>query len=119
MGQVWSKADFDGMTELGHQGGCGSVLAVTAQNPGRDGVYGGSDDLLAPLGQTPVSTSIDANAGPHCADKQDRVRGFHSLHQAGAYFVYADGSVHMINSDIDTASYIALSTIDSGDIAQP
>ena len=60
MGQVWSKASFDGLNETGHQGGHGSVLAVTAQNPGPDGIYETSDDVLAPLNQTPIDVSIDA-----------------------------------------------------------
>jgi hypothetical protein len=39
MGQVWSKADFDGSGRGAFQGGRGSVLAVTAQNPGPDGIF--------------------------------------------------------------------------------
>ena len=59
MGQVWSKADFDGFNETGHHGGHGSVLAVTAQNSGVDGRFSTSDDILALLNENPASVSID------------------------------------------------------------
>ena len=58
MGQVWSKADFDGLNETGHEGGHGSVLAVTAQNSGTDGEFDTDDDILAPLNETPAAVSI-------------------------------------------------------------
>ncbi len=76
MGQVWSKANFDGTNISRHLGGRGSVLAVTAQDPGPDGRYGTGDDVLAPLNSTPVSVSIDAAPGADCEDSRDRVRGF-------------------------------------------
>jgi len=60
MGQVWSKANFDGINLAGHLGGRGSVIAVTAQNAGPDGRWGTTDDLLAPINQQPVDVSIDA-----------------------------------------------------------
>ena len=112
MGQVWSKANFDGTNMAGHVGGRGSVLAVTAQNPGSDGVFGSGDDLLTPLNERPIWISIDWTPGPNCADNNDRVRGFNSLHPGGANFAFADGSVRFISETIAQNTYQALSTID-------
>jgi len=117
MGQVWSKADFDGMTELFHEGGCGSVLAVTSQNLGRDAVLGTQDDVLAPLNRKPVMVSMDIKPGPNARDNNDRVRAFYSFHAEGAYFVMGDGSVHFISESIEAPVYQALSTIAGGEIA--
>ena len=111
MGQVWSKADFDGLMETGHRGGHGSVLAVTAQNPGPDGLFATPDDVLSPLNTVPLAVSIDATPGPRCDDPLDRVRGFYSLHQGGANFVFGDASVRFVATDIEPAAYRALSTI--------
>ena len=110
MGQVWSKADFDGINETGFQGGHGSVLAVTAQNPGPDGQFETSDDVLARLNVAPVDVSIDATPGPDCQDPMDRVRGFYSFHPGGANFLFADGSVHFVTENISPATYRSLST---------
>lgn len=117
MGQVWSKADFDGIREAGHHGGCGSVLAVTSQNPGADGRLGTPDDVLAPLNAKPVAVSLDATPGPNCKDSMDRVRNFTSFHSEGAYFVMGDGSVQFVTNTIESAIYQALSTINGGEIA--
>ncbi len=111
MGQVWSKADCDGIPATGYQGGRGSVLAVTAQNPGPDGIFRTNDDILAPLNAKPVSVTNDANPGPNCQDPMDRVRGFYSFHPGGAYFVFGDGSVRFVGETISTETYRALSTI--------
>jgi hypothetical protein len=119
MGQVWSKADFDGIREAGQHGGTGSVLAVTAQNSGGDEVWGTNDDVLAPLNRVPIDVSIDASPGPDCHDDLDRVRGFHSFHTVGSYFVFADGSVRFIDNNVDPATYRAMSTIDSGEVVGP
>jgi len=116
MGQVWSKAGFDGLNETGHEGGHGSVLAVTAQNPGPDGQFATSDDVLAPLNVVPVDVSIDNAPGPDCRDSEDRIRGFYSFHSGGANFVLADGSVHFISDNISAREYRDLSTIDGGEI---
>ena len=111
MGQVWSKANFDGSIANPHLGGHGSVLAVTAQNPGPDGRYGTDDDVLAPLNSAPVSVTIDASPGPDCQDSGDRVRGFFGYHRGGANFVFADASVRFITDEIAQPTYRALSTI--------
>ena len=111
MGQVWSKANFDGMDNSTHLGGRGSVLAVTAQNPGPDGKWETDDDLLAPLNVAPVSVSLDANPGPDCFDLEDRVRGFYSFHNGGAHFAFADSSVRFVVEGIVPRTYRALSTI--------
>jgi prepilin-type processing-associated H-X9-DG protein len=115
MGQVWSKASFDGTNERGHLGGHGSVLAVTAQNPGGDGRFGTDDDVLAPLNRAPVSVSMDANPGPDCHDSEDRIRGFYSFHSGGANFVFSDASVQFIAAEISPWTYRALSTISGSD----
>jgi len=111
MGQVWSKANFDGTIANRHLGGHGSVLAVTSQNPGPDGRYGTNDDNLASLNRAPVSVTIDASPGPNCQDSKDRVRGFYSYHQGGANFVFADASVKFITAEISQSAYRSLSTI--------
>ena len=115
MGQVWSKANFDATKVYKHLGGHGSVLAVTAQNPGPDGDFGTADDLLALLNSAPVSVSLDAAPGPNCHDSGDRVRGFFSYHPGGANFVLADGSVKYVSDDIAPATYRALSTVAGSD----
>ena len=116
MGQVWSKADIDGIREHSHEGGCGSVLAVTSQHVGRDQQLGTRDDELAPLNARPVWVSVDANPGPNCQDNDDRIRNFTSFHPEGAYFVYGDGSVHFISNSIDSATYQALSTMSGEEV---
>ncbi len=40
---------------------------------------------------------------------------FHSLHQSGANFCFADGTVHFISEDINLTTYRALSTIRGND----
>ncbi len=119
MGQVWSKADFDGISESDFAGGRGSVLAVTAQNPGPDGVFSTVDDVTAPLNAEPTAVSIDRNSGPDCNDPLDRVRGFYSFHRGGANFLMGDGSVNSINDSIDLDLYRALSTIAGEEVTEP
>ena len=116
MGQVWSKADFDGIRELGHHGGCGSVLAVTSQHVGGDSILGTADDVMAPLNARPVDVSVDRTAGPNCTDRMDRVRNFTSFHSEGGYFVYGDGSVHFVSNQIDQRAYQAMSTISGSEV---
>ena len=115
MGQVWPKADFDGIDAAGHHGGRGSVLAVTGQNPGVDGRFNTADDVLAPLNVTPIPVSIDATVGNDCHDGNDRVRSFYSFHSGGAHFLYSDGSVHFVEETISAAVYRAMSTIAGGE----
>jgi len=100
MGQVWFKADLDGTNEAASQGGRGSVLAVTAQNAGADGVWGTGDDLEEPLNSSPAEVSIDSTPGNEDDDLLDRVRGFFSYHSGGSNFVYADGSTHFVPTEI-------------------
>ena len=105
-------ADFNGArATTSHLGGRGSVLAVTAQNPGRDGRFGSRDDLLAPLNASPGAYSYDERTTDNCEDRLDRVRGFYSFHPDGASFLFGDGSVHFIAEGISASAYLALSTI--------
>ena len=113
LGQVWSKADCNGIRELGYGGGAGSVFAVTAQNPGADGKWNTIDDLNAPINSNPAAVTVDRNPDDNCQDLGDRVRGFSSKHPGGAVFVFADGSTRMISEDIDQSMYREMSTIRS------
>jgi prepilin-type processing-associated H-X9-DG protein len=108
MGQVWSKASFDGEWEeddAGPPGGRGSVLAVTAQNA----------TVPAPLNARPVPVSVDRSTDGNCEHPQDRVRSFTSLHPGGAHFLLGDGSVRFVSENINQALYRALSTIAGGE----
>ena len=102
LGQVWSSADFDGIdsmgSEMNHQGGRGSVVAVCGQNPNLD----------APLNADVGDISIDWPDLPN--DDLDRVRGFFSQHSTGALFGFADGSTKFITESIDMQTYRHLST---------
>ncbi|GIW78361.1 MAG: hypothetical protein KatS3mg105_0168 [Gemmatales bacterium] len=113
MGQVWSKADFAGRTMLGFAGGRGSVLAVTTQNAGPDGMLGTLDDVLAPLNpfSQGVQVSVDMSLDDSCANPNDRIREFASMHPGGANFLMADGSIRFIAQSIPFQVYQALSTI--------
>ncbi len=110
-GQVWTAADFDATRNLGFQGGAGSVLAVTGEQPGADGVWGTIDDIVSPMNERPGRVSVDANPGGNCADAGDSVRGFAGHHTGGVNFVFADGSVKFLNESLDAATYRGLSTI--------
>lgn len=117
MGQVWSKADFDGVSGEGNEGGRGSCLAATSQNPGPDGDWDTPDDILEPLNGKPLNISIDAS--PSAGDNQnplDRVRGFYSFHPAGANFILGGGSVKFIKETIDATTYRQLSTMNGGEV---
>jgi prepilin-type processing-associated H-X9-DG protein len=118
MGQVWSKADFDGVLHQGNQGGRGSCLAVTAQNSGPDGQWDTGDDVLEPLNADPLNISTDAStSSSDIANPLDRVRGFYSYHPGGANFVRGDGSVSFITETIAARPYRSLSTISGGEIS--
>lgn len=115
LGQVWSKADFNGMDNQGFSGGRGSCLAVTAQGPGPDGQYFTNDDVYeADLNVEPAFISTDANRALGGASDRDRVRPFLSRHPSGACFVHADGSTHFVAETIDRREYILRSHMNSG-----
>ncbi|MCI0458169.1 MAG: DUF1559 domain-containing protein [Gemmataceae bacterium] len=118
MGQVWSKADFDGRATFGNRGGRGSVLAVTTQHAGPDGVLGTADDLLAPLNpfRRGVQVSVDLSFDHACNNPHDRVREFASLHPGGAHFLMADGAVRFVADNVPPPVYQALSTIQQGEV---
>ena len=112
MGQVWSSADFDGINPTGFEGGRGSVLAVTAQHNGSDGVWDTEDDLVAPLNMVPCPVSHDHPS----LSLLDRVRGFNSEHPGGGQFAMGDGSVRFIQETIDIRTYRELSTIAGSEV---
>ncbi len=116
MGQVWSKADFDGINETGFQGGRGSVVAVTAQNAGPDGLWDTDDDLVTPLNSLPSEVSVDWTTDDNDRDPLDRVRGFYSFHPGGSVFGFADASVTFIDEAVDIRLYRHLSTRASNEI---
>ena len=117
MGQVWSKADFDGMDETGFDGGRGSCLAVTAQTIGFDGVWWTADDVYdADLNVEPAFVSVDMETAEGKVFSADRVRPFMSAHSGGAVFSHADGSVHFVDESIDRRTYIHRSNIKSGQV---
>lgn len=116
IGQVWSKANIDGLDSSTAYGGRGSVFAVTAQNPGADGIYNTSDDVADAINQIPAWVSFDVNPDSNCLDPMDRIRGFYSLHVTGTNFSFADGSTRFIGESIDPQIYRSLSTINGGEI---
>lgn len=116
MGQVWSSADFDGINPDGFEGGRGSVLAVTAQNAGLDGMWNTGDDILAPLNSNPCPVSVDHSTGDQQNDPLDRVRSFNSSHPGGGQFAIGDGSVQFVTNSIDPVIYRERSTIAGGEI---
>ena len=117
MGQVWSKADFDGMDNMGFQGGRGSCLAVTAQYVGEDGQWFTSDDIYeADLNVEPGFISADMSTGDGAFDSNDRVRPFMSRHPGGANFGLVDGSVQFVRESVDRKVYIVRSQIASGTV---
>ena len=116
MGQVWFKADCDGINETSFQGGRGSAFAVTAQNAGADGVWNTNDDLNEPLNRSPANVTIDHEPSDENEDLLDRVRGFYSYHNGGSIFVYADGSTHFVPEEIDAEVYRSYSTRAGGEV---
>ena len=117
MGQVWSKADFDGTNGNGNEGGRGSCLAVTSQNPGPDGVWDTDDDTLEPLNTEPLNISIDDSPSESDLENNlDRVRGYYSYHSGGANFVFADGSVRFQTETINQQTYRFLSTMAGSEV---
>lgn len=119
MGQVWSKADFDGRDGFGTHGGRGSVLAVTTQNAGTDGIFGTADDVPAPLNplRRGIQTSVDTSFDNTPNSPTDRVREFASLHPGGANFLFADGSVRFVYETIDFRVYQGLGSIQGGEVS--
>lgn len=117
MGQVWSKADFDGMDAMGHDGGRGSCLAVTAQSIGTDGEWWTADDIYdADLNVEPAFMSVDLGSGDGEVEPFDRVRPFLGAHPGGAVFAHADGSVHFVAEGIERRTYIIRSHIKIGEV---
>ena len=102
--------------ELGFRGGAGGPLAVTAQNPGRDLVWGTNDDHNTPMNERPGMVTVDSSTGEECDGIRDFVRGFAGKHQGGVLFVFGDGSTKMIADSIDPIAYRALSTMNGSEL---
>ena len=94
---------------------------MTAQNAGEDGIWQTDDDLLTPLNKLEADISVDASVGDDDVQNNlDRVRGFFSYHRGGgANFVAGDGSVRFLSQEIDSDTYVGLSTIDSAELISP
>jgi prepilin-type N-terminal cleavage/methylation domain-containing protein len=54
--------------------------------------------------------------GGTCSVNCSNYRGVYSFHSVGANVVFADGSVHMLNQEIDAAVFFALVTARAGEI---
>jgi prepilin-type N-terminal cleavage/methylation domain-containing protein/prepilin-type processing-associated H-X9-DG protein len=67
-----------------------------------------TDSMLDLAGWDDCRSSLDG--GPHW------VSNFRSSHPGGAYFVFADGSVHFISDSIRMNTYRGLSTIKGGEL---
>ena len=114
LGQLWTKADFDGDHDFGNEGGRGSCLAVTGQHPGPDNEWGTVDDLITPIGQNPSELSVDNGGDGNFEHATDRVRGFYGYHEGLIQFAYADGSTHSIPISVDPSVMILLSIRNDG-----
>ena len=102
---------------MGHDGGRGSCLAVTAQSIGTDGEWWTADDIYdADLNVEPAFMSVDLGSGDGQVEPFDRVRPFLSAHPGGAVFAHADGSVHFVAEGIERRTYIIRSHIKIGEV---
>ena len=61
------------------------------------------------------------NAEPNLEsyEEEGEMDGFSSFHSLGTQFVWADGSVHWNNEEVDVEAYMAFATIAGGEIAVP
>ena len=89
------------------------------------GPFGVTRDIPLPWCPTDTSTSGDPypmNPFPLDVPMSSDERPFYSFqsaHEGGAYFLYADGSVHFLSESIDQGVYEALSTIGGGEVVAP
>jgi hypothetical protein len=105
LGQAWTKADLDGDTLHGHQGGAGSVIAITCLNAGQDGIWSTNDGQIIRPNLFPNGASVDIRAPADCRDRHDQIRGFVGKHPDGLLFVFGDRSVRWLDESINKQVY--------------
>ncbi len=72
----------------------------------------GANGTLLPTSCSGPYNSTPGGCGPHIAPN------FRSDHPGGGNFLYADGSVHFINEDIDMLTYQRMSTMAGDDVVE-
>ncbi len=85
----------------------GSVFAVTDQ-AGQLAVT--QPEPMNQIPGTPTMYGYNINVGDNSGNPQDYVSGFRSNHYGGCNFLFCDGSVRFLHSDIAQATYVAIST---------
>lgn len=103
--QSWSAANT-GPNSASYAGGFyGSVFAVTAEY----GIGGAPRDV--PINQSPGTPTM-CSGGDNGTNSTglDYISGFRSVHVGGCNFLFCDGGVRFISTDIAAPTYRALST---------
>jgi type II secretory pathway pseudopilin PulG len=106
MDQAWGAASIADETTPWYAG----IFGVTAQHGVGDSA---KNEPMNRRPGTPSATRGDTSG--FNADATDLVSGFRSMHLHGCHFLFADGSVHWVSQDINSASYRALSTYAGGE----
>ena len=91
-------------------GGFACTLEPMNKNPVTE-TYASLADLISPGSCSSNFPGYPGNQKQSVNSNGSTVSNFRSDHPGGCHFLYADGSVHYLNEDIDPKSYRALSTI--------